>query len=153
MPPCFHIAHLKRYVPNFSGVSQKLTWRDRFGLQLPPKWHDLNRVPPKQGIFRPFLVENQFSRLNGPLSPYTCYTYSESLACWPSNELLWTNVSASCDASEFCWQTLNPFSTKNGLKMACLGGTRFRSCHFGGSWRPNRLRQVNFWGTPEKFGT
>merc|ERR1712116_82799 len=82
---------------------------DRFGLPLPPKGHDLNRVPPKQVIFRPFLVENQFSRPNGPLSPYTCYTYSESLACWPSNELLWTNVSASCYASEFCWQTLPHF--------------------------------------------
>ena len=85
MPPCFHIAHLKRYVPNFSGVPQKLTWRNRFGLQLPPKWHDLNRVAPKQAIFRPFFVENNFFRPNGPLSPYTCYTYSESLACWPSN--------------------------------------------------------------------
>ena len=109
MPPCFHIAHLKRYVPNISGVPQKLTWRNRFGLQLPPKWHDLNRVPPKKWIFRPFFVENNFFRPNGPLSPYTCYTYSESLACWPSNELLWTNASASCDASEFCWQTLHHF--------------------------------------------
>jgi len=85
MPPCFHIAHLKRYVPNISGVPQKLTWRNRFGLQLPPKWHDLNRVPPKKWIFRPFSVENNSFRPNGPLSPYTCYTYSESLACWPSN--------------------------------------------------------------------
>ena len=82
MPPCFHIAHLKRYVPNFSGVPQKLTWRNRFGLQLPPKWHDRNNVRPKQAIFRPFLVENQFSRPNGPLSPYTCYTYSESWLSW-----------------------------------------------------------------------
>ena len=60
-------------------------------------------------IFRPFLVENQFSRPNAPLSPYTCYTYSESLACWASNELLWSNVSGSYDASEFCWQTLHNF--------------------------------------------
>ena len=45
------------------------------------------------------------------------------------------------------------FLQKKGLKIACLGATRFRSCHFGGSWRPNRLRQVNFWGTPEMFGT
>ena len=40
MPPTFHIARLNRYTPNFSGVSQKLTWCQQFGLQIFPKWGD-----------------------------------------------------------------------------------------------------------------
>ena len=34
MPPTFHIARLNRYTPNFSGVPQKLTWCQQFGLQI-----------------------------------------------------------------------------------------------------------------------
>ena len=37
MPPTFHIARLNRYTPNFSGVPQKLTWCQQFGLQIFPK--------------------------------------------------------------------------------------------------------------------
>merc|ERR1712004_822973 len=37
MPPTFPIARLNRYTPNFSGVPQKLTWCQQFGLQIFPK--------------------------------------------------------------------------------------------------------------------
>ena len=37
MPPTFHIARLNRYTPNFSGVTQKLTWCQPVGLQIFPK--------------------------------------------------------------------------------------------------------------------
>ena len=37
MPPTFPIASLNRYTPNFSGVPQKLTWCQQFGLQIFPK--------------------------------------------------------------------------------------------------------------------
>ena len=37
MPPTFPIASLNRYTPNFSGVTQKLTWCQQFGLQIFPK--------------------------------------------------------------------------------------------------------------------
>ena len=40
MPPTFHIARLNRYTPNFSGVPQKLTWCQQFGLQIFPTWGD-----------------------------------------------------------------------------------------------------------------
>ena len=42
MPPTFHIARLNRYTPNFSGVPQKLTWCQQFGLQIFPKWGDVD---------------------------------------------------------------------------------------------------------------
>ena len=32
-PPTFPIASLNRFTPNFSGVPQKLTWCQKFGLQ------------------------------------------------------------------------------------------------------------------------
>ena len=37
LPPNFHMASLNRYTPNFSGVTQKLTWCQQFGLQVLPK--------------------------------------------------------------------------------------------------------------------
>ena len=37
IPPTFPIASLNRYTPNFSGVPQKLTWCQQFGLQIFPK--------------------------------------------------------------------------------------------------------------------
>ena len=37
MPPTFPIARLNRYAPNFSGLPQKLTWCQHFGLQIFPK--------------------------------------------------------------------------------------------------------------------
>ena len=36
IPPTFPIASLNRYTPNFSGVPQKLTWCQQFGLQIFP---------------------------------------------------------------------------------------------------------------------
>ena len=36
MPPTFPIASLNRYILNFSGVPQKLTWCQQFGLQIFP---------------------------------------------------------------------------------------------------------------------
>ena len=37
MPLTFPIASLNHYTPNFSGVTQKLTWCQQFGLQIFPK--------------------------------------------------------------------------------------------------------------------
>ena len=37
MPPTFPIARLNHYTPNFSGLPQKLTWCQQFGLQIFPK--------------------------------------------------------------------------------------------------------------------
>ena len=37
MPPTFPIARLNRYTPNFSGVTQKLTCCQQFGLHIFPK--------------------------------------------------------------------------------------------------------------------
>ena len=78
--PTFHIAHLKRYVHKFSGVPQKLTCCERFGLQLLPNSEDFIFVTPE----RPFLGvpfgQNQFSRRNGRLLPIACLIYSESYA-------------------------------------------------------------------------
>ena len=37
VPSTFHIARLKCYTPKFSGLAQKLTWCQRFGVQVLPK--------------------------------------------------------------------------------------------------------------------
>ena len=73
-------------------------WPDVTGLASSSLQSDMTRI--MSPLFRPFFVENQFSPPNGPLSPNICYTYSDSKA---SNELLLTNFSASCDASDSCW--------------------------------------------------
>ena len=78
MPPTFHIARLNRYTPNFSGVPQKLTWCQQFGLQIFPKWGDAEKPPQKYAVFRCFFGRNKFSRPNGRLSPIACLTYLES---------------------------------------------------------------------------
>ena len=72
MPPTFPIASLNRYTPNFSGVPQKLTWCQRFGLQIFPKWGYAHILPRKNAGFRCFFGRNKFSRLNGRLSPIAC---------------------------------------------------------------------------------
>jgi len=78
MPPTFHIARLNRYTPNFSGVPQKLTWCQQFGLQIFPKWGDADICPLEMAVFRCFFGQNKFSRPNGRLSPIACLTYLES---------------------------------------------------------------------------
>ena len=55
IPPTFPIASLNRYTPNFSGVPQKLTWCQQFGLQILPKWGDAHICPQKNAVFRCFL--------------------------------------------------------------------------------------------------
>ena len=47
MPPTFPIASLNRYTPKFSGVSQKLTWCQKFALQMFPKGGDADFCPQK----------------------------------------------------------------------------------------------------------
>ena len=78
MPPTFHIARLNRYTPNFSGVPQKLTWCQQFGLQIFPKWGDADICPLEMAVFRCFFGRNKFSRPNGRLLPIACHTYLES---------------------------------------------------------------------------
>ena len=70
MPPTFPIARLNRYTPNFSGVTQKLTWCQQFGLQIFPKWGDADFLPPKSSVFRCFFgldldTEEQWLRVYG----------------------------------------------------------------------------------------
>ena len=74
MPPTFPIASLNRYTPNFSGVPQKLTWCQQFGLQIFPKWGDAHILPQKNAVFRCFFWLNKFSRPNSWLSPIACHT-------------------------------------------------------------------------------
>ena len=78
MPQTFPIASLNRYTPNFSGVPQKLTWCQQFGLQIFPKWGDADICPLEMAVFRCFFGQNKFSRPNGRLSPIACLTYLES---------------------------------------------------------------------------
>ena len=78
MPPTFHIARLNCYTPNFSGVGQKLTWCQQFGLQIFPKWGDADIFRLEMAVFRCFFGRNKFSRPNGRLSPIACHTYLES---------------------------------------------------------------------------
>ena len=78
MPPTFHIARLNRYTPNFSGVPQKLTWCQQFGLQIFPKWGDADICRLEMAVFRCFFLLNKFSPPNGRLSPIACHTYLES---------------------------------------------------------------------------
>ena len=78
MPPTFPIARLNRYTPNFSGVPQKLTWCQQFGLQIFPKWGDADICRLEMAVFRCFFGRNKFSRPNGRLSPIACLTYLES---------------------------------------------------------------------------
>ena len=50
----FPIASLNHYTPNFSGVTQKLTWCQQFGLQIFPKWGYAHILPQKNAVFRRF---------------------------------------------------------------------------------------------------
>ena len=78
MPPTFPIASLNRYTPNFSGVPQKLTWCQQFGLQIFPKWGDANICRLEMAVFMCFFGLNKFSWPNGRLLPIACHTYLES---------------------------------------------------------------------------
>ena len=78
MPQTFPIASLNRYTPNFSGVPQKLTWCQQFGLQIFPKWGDADICRLEMAVFRCFFGRNKFSRPNGRLLPIACHTYLES---------------------------------------------------------------------------
>ena len=73
-PLTFPIASLNRYNPKFSGIPQKLTWCQQFGLQIFPKWGDAHILPQKNAVFRCFFGRNKFSRPNGRLSPIACHT-------------------------------------------------------------------------------
>ena len=79
MPPTFPIASLNRYTPNFSGVPQKLTWCQQFGLQIFPKWGDAHICPPKNAVFRCFFGQNKFSRPNRPLCHSLSYIFWQLL--------------------------------------------------------------------------
>ena len=72
------IARLNRYTPNFSGLPQKLTWCQQFGLQIFPKWGDAHIWRLEMAVFRCFFGRNKFSRPNGRRSPIACHTYLES---------------------------------------------------------------------------
>ena len=76
--PTFPIASLNRYSRNFSGVPQKLTWCQQFGLQIFQKWGDAEKPPQKTLFLGVFFWRNKFSRPNGRLSPIACHTYLES---------------------------------------------------------------------------
>ena len=54
------------------------------------------------------------------------------------------------ESQPFGWENL--FRPKKHLKTAISRRKISASPHFGKIWRPNCWHQVNFWGTPEKFG-
>ena len=117
MPPTFPIARLNRYTPNFSGVTQKLTWCQQFGLQIFPKWGDADIFRLEMAVFRCFFGRNKFSRPNGRLSPVACHTYLENLCINGQFKQSGNHFSASYEASGFCWQI--------GLNIL----HRLRPCH------------------------
>ena len=55
MPPTFPIASLNRFTPEYSGVPQKLTWCQQFGLQVRPKWGNADFWPLKKVVLGIFL--------------------------------------------------------------------------------------------------
>ena len=68
-PLTFHIAHLKRYVHKFSGVPQKLTCCERFGLQLLPNSEECIFFTPERPFSGVVFGQREFSWPNGRLSP------------------------------------------------------------------------------------
>ena len=66
VPPTFHITSLKCYTPKFSGPAQKLSWCQRFGVQV-------------LEVF--FFAQNRFSWAKGQFLPIAYHTYSESYCC------------------------------------------------------------------------
>ena len=60
MSQTFPIASLNCYTPNFSGVPQKLTWCQQFGLQILPKLGDVHICPQKNAVLGVFLYEISF---------------------------------------------------------------------------------------------
>ena len=104
MPPTFPIARLNHYTPNFSGLYQKLTWCQQFGLQIFPKWGDADICRLEMAVFRCFFGLNKFSRPNGRLSHIACHTYLKSLCINGQFWLSGNHFSASYEALDFCWQ-------------------------------------------------
>ena len=56
---------VKRYVHKFSGVPQKLTRCERFGLQLLPNSEEFIFVTPERPFLGVLFGQNEFSRRNG----------------------------------------------------------------------------------------
>ena len=46
-----------RYTPKYSGVPEKLTWFQQFGLKIFPKEGDADFLPQKNGVFRYFSMK------------------------------------------------------------------------------------------------
>ena len=65
------------------------------------------------------------------------------------NDFLIAQIIAKCHSFP---NVCDIFSPKKHLKTAFFCGKIWTSPHFGKTWRPNCWHQVNFWGTPEKFG-
>ena len=104
MPPTFTVASVNHYTPMFTGIPQRLTWCQQFGLQIFPKWGDADFFHKEMAVFRCFFWLNKFSRSNGWLSPTACHTYLKSLCINGQFWLSGNHFSASYEASDFCWQ-------------------------------------------------
>ena len=106
MPPIFHIAHLARYTPKFSGGTQKWIWCQRFCVQS----HVTQICATKKGNFGLFFHENNFP---GQTINFRLMTFPESYDLKGSFEVFWTPLSASCVPSDFslgCGIDLTPSS-------------------------------------------
>ena len=123
MLPTFHIASLNRYTPNFSGVTQKLTWCQQFGLQVLPKWGNANILLLKKAVFRCFFGLNKFFRPNVWLSPIAYHTYLESYDTQLWFGLSGNHFSASYKAPDFCWQ-----NRLNFLEHLTMSPIQFSLC-------------------------
>ena len=76
-PPTFHIAHLKRYVHKFSGVPQKSTSCERFGLQLLPNSEECIFFTQERLFLGVVFGQKLFSWPNGRPSPIACQTVQQ----------------------------------------------------------------------------
>ena len=83
MLPTFRIARLNCYTPKFSGVPQKLTWCQQFGLQVLPKWGDANIWPLKKAVFRCFFGLKKFSQTFAYSMSYIFGKLWHSAIIWP----------------------------------------------------------------------
>ena len=89
------LPHLKRYFHKFSGLPQKLTCCELFGLQLLPNSEECIFFTPERLFLGVVFGQKEFSRPNGKLLPTAYHTYSESYASKAKNGLSWSNFSAS----------------------------------------------------------
>ena len=95
---------ISRLFPQLSGVPQRLTWCQKVGLRVLPKWGDGDFCPLKKAVFRCFFLLDKFFRPNGRLSPTACHTFLESLWISGQFQLSGNHFSASYEALYFCWQ-------------------------------------------------